>query len=59
MALLGGFTFKRCGGIRGPYDWTLPNIVDDDGALRSAFLAKTIRLIGCWIGRAGCHLAGT
>ena len=28
-------------GIRGPYDWTLPNIVDDDGALRSAFLAKT------------------
>jgi hypothetical protein len=27
-------------GIRGPYDWTLPNIVDDDGALRSAFLAK-------------------
>ncbi|VVM26553.1 hypothetical protein BSPWISOXPB_10686 [uncultured Gammaproteobacteria bacterium] len=32
-------------GIRGPYDWTLPNIVDDDGALRSAFLAKTVRLI--------------
>jgi hypothetical protein len=27
--------------LRGPYDWTLPNIVDDDGALRSAFLAKT------------------
>jgi hypothetical protein len=77
MALLGDFTFKRCGskwgrladgyqirtfattttlavnttpsltttGIRGPYDWTLPNIVDDDGALRSAFLAKTVRLI--------------
>jgi hypothetical protein len=28
-------------GIQGPYDWALPNIVDDDGALRSAFLAKT------------------
>ncbi len=27
-------------GVRGPYDWTLPNIVDDD-ALRSVFLAKT------------------
>jgi hypothetical protein len=42
---------------------TLPNIVDDD-ALRSVFLAKTdgsgvVRItIGCWIGRAGCHLAG-
>jgi hypothetical protein len=43
MVLLGDFTFKRCittTGVRGPYDWTLPNIVDDD-ALRSVFLAKT------------------
>jgi hypothetical protein len=47
MALPGDFTFKRnttpgltTTGIRGPYDWTHPNIVDD-GALRSAFLAKT------------------
>jgi hypothetical protein len=23
-------------GIRGPYDWTLPNIVDDDGALHQS-----------------------
>ncbi|VVH66506.1 hypothetical protein BSPLISOX_2636 [uncultured Gammaproteobacteria bacterium] len=28
-------------GPRGPYDWTIPNTGDVDGALRSAFLAKT------------------
>jgi hypothetical protein len=36
-------------GIRGPYDWTLPNIVDNDGALRSAFLAKTVRQSICCV----------
>jgi hypothetical protein len=72
---LGHADFITTTGVRGPYDWTLPNIVDDD-ALRSVFLAKTdgsrcpylmsickstplVRItIGCWIGRAGCHLAG-
>jgi hypothetical protein len=28
-------------GPRGPYDWTIPNTGDVDGALRGEFLAKT------------------
>jgi hypothetical protein len=30
------YDFITTTGVRGPYDWTLPNIVDDD-ALRSVF----------------------
>jgi hypothetical protein len=41
---LGHADFITTTGVRGPYDWTLPNIVDDD-ALRSVFLEGQITSI--------------